>query len=1041
MCKNVPPLRYTPEWLHSRRFVTVTSPTVCELSLAGIHKHATVFIKKTKRGKRAGRRKQRHIGVHSSIRPTAANPPTMRVNKNNLINIDTRNIYVVPSTSFLIGHQNCRSCRNKVSEIRDLIYEQNIDLMFLTETWLKKDDDKLMEPIKPPGYYFRSFPRIDRGGGGIALLMKTAYLPQVESVNELSFASFQAISIILKLANRKVSLACVYKPPKSKKYTFTDSEFLVDFKNFINGLYMSTADCIILGDFNIHYDNQTNTLTKKVNKVFREHDLKQYVNGPTQTFGHTIDWVIAPESNSFIQSVHATDKMLSDHHLITCETVFEKQKSLKTTVTSRDLKSIDLFAFQTDLKNMFSNVVDDCLKFNDACRQVIDLHAPVKTRTVTERIPSPWFSLEQKEVKQERRRAERKWRDTGLYIHKTIFMYFKNKVTTLCDKAKVLFFNNKFKCVKNCKELYQTTKSLFNENSMPTFPTAFPMCDLPDLFSDFFNNKVSDIRKKLNQTSPPNENDRVFTGIPFSFFRQVSEDEVKDLILKSPSKSCGLDAIPTQLLKNSLSDLLPSITKIINVSLSSGIVPPSFKDAIVNPLLKKLGLDQNQFNNYRPVSNLPFLSKILEKVVLKQLMEHIIKNKLRQKFQSAYRMFHSTETALLRVFNDLINALDDGNVCVLTLLDLSAAFDTIDHDILLSRLETSFGISGSVHDWFKSYLTGRTNRVKVGDNFSKKTVLDFGVPQGSVLGPILFTLYTEPLADIIKLFEIIYHFYADDSQLYKSVPIKELLNEVRRFEECIKNVQIWMNNNMLMLNGPKTEYMILGKPSSLKKINENVNMILNGSTIIPTEKVKNLGVMFDHELDMNAQVNSLCKTMFFSIRKIGMYRKYMTQDVAEKLVVSLVLSRMDYCNCLLVGLPDYVLQQLQYVQNCAARMIFRKRKNDHVTCLLRSLHWLPVKYRIIYKTAMLVFKILKNKEPAYLKELLNKPPNVRINRSASDDTLLLVPRTKLVSYGDRSFAYFGPFTWNNLPLSLRNIECTSTFKRELKTYLFIKAYL
>ena len=132
-------------------------------------------------------------------------------------------------------------------------------------------------------------------------------------------------------------------------------------------------------------------------------------------------------------------------------------------------------------------------------------------------------------------------------------------------------------------------------------------------------------------------------------------------------------------------------------------------------------------------------------------MEHIIKNNLRQKFQSAYRMFHSTETALLRVFNDLINALDNGNVCVLTLLDLSAAFDTIDHDILLSRLETSFGISGSVHAWFKSYLSNRTNRVKVGDNYSETTVLEFGVPQGSVLGPILFTLYTEPLADIISI--------------------------------------------------------------------------------------------------------------------------------------------------------------------------------------------------------------------------------------------------------------------------------------------------
>ena len=219
------------------------------------------------------------------------------------------------------------------------------------------------------------------------------------------------------------------------------------------------------------------------------------------------------------------------------------------------------------------------------------------------------------------------------------------------------------------------------------------MSELPNLFSDFFNNKVCNIRKQLYQTSPPNQNDRVFTGVPFSFFRQVSEDEVKQIILKSPSKSCELDALPTSLLKESLSDVLPFITKIINVSLSSSIVPPSFKDAIVNPLLKKLDIDQNQFNNYRPVSNLSFLSKILEKVVFSQLMEHIIKNNLRQKFQSAYRMFHSTETALLRVFNDLINALDNGNVCVLTLLDLSAAFDTIDHDILLSRLETSFGIS------------------------------------------------------------------------------------------------------------------------------------------------------------------------------------------------------------------------------------------------------------------------------------------------------------------------------------------------------------
>ena len=171
-----------------------------------------------------------------------------------------------------------------------------------------------------------------------------------------------------------------------------------------------------------------------------------------------------------------------------------------------------------------------------------------------------------------------------------------------------------------------------------------------------------------------------------------------------------------------------------------------------------------------------------------------------------------------------------------------------------------------------------------------------------------------------------------------------------------------------------------------------------------------------------------------------MYRKYMTQEVAEKLMVSLVLSRMDYCNGLLAGLPDTLLQKLQYVQNCAARVIFRKKKYDHVTHLLRNLHWLPIKERIIYKTAVSVHSILKNNEPAYLRELLIRPQNVRNTRSSSDETLLFVPRKQLITYGDRSFEYFGPLTWNNIPRLLRDISSTPVFKRELKTYLFRKAY-
>ena len=180
--------------------------------------------------------------------------------------------------------------------------------------------------------------------------------------------------------------------------------------------------------------------------------------------------------------------------------------------------------------------------------------------------------------------------------------------------------------------------------------------------------------------------------------------------------------------------------------------------------------------------------------------------------------------------------------------------------------------------------------------------------------------------------------------------------------------------------------------------------------------------------------------MFFGIRKISMYRKYMTQEVAEKLVVSLVLSKMDYCNCLLAGLPDCLIQKLQLVQNCAAKVIFKKKKSDHVTPLLKSLHWLPVKQRIKYKVAMLCHKTLKTNEPEYLRELLIKPQRLRNTRSSNDETLLFIPRKNLVTYGERSFEYFGPLTWNSIPRCIRETVSTPIFKRQLKTHLFNEAY-
>ena len=291
---------------------------------------------------------------------------------------------------------------------------------------------------------------------------------------------------------------------------------------------------------------------------------------------------------------------------------------------------------------------------------------------------------------------------------------------------------------------------------------------------------------------------------------------MRKIILEPSSATCDLDAFPTALLKECLNELIEPLTDIVNLSLQGAAVPAATNRAIVTPLIKKVTLDPDNFKNYRPVSNLNFVSKVMEKVVAKRLLAHIQQNQLCFRFQSAYHTDHSIQTALLRVHNDISSALHKKCMVVLVLLDLSAVFDTIDHNILLSRLRSHFGITGNALNWFASYLSDRSLMVKVGQYFSQIVQLKYGVPHGSVLGPIL--LYTTPLKDIIQKHGVSYHTYADDTQLYLTFrPGVDINNACGRLEECISDIKRWMLCNKLKLNDEKTEVLLLGSPYFLKQ--------------------------------------------------------------------------------------------------------------------------------------------------------------------------------------------------------------------------------
>ncbi|XP_076601118.1 uncharacterized protein LOC143329205 [Chaetodon auriga] len=422
--------------------------------------------------------------------------------------------------------------------------------------------------------------------------------------------------------------------------------------------------------------------------------------------------------------------------------------------------------------------------------------------------------------------------------------------------------------------------------------------------------------------------------LPPPHYGDVTTSRLRQLHLWLKGYCLGKNPIPTSLLKTFYGFFEEQILNIVNYSLQTGVFPAAFKTSVVKPLLKKSNLDPNIFNNYRPVSNLPFLSKILEKLVFNQVNDFLNSINILEKYQSGFRMNHSTETALLKILNDIRYNADSQKLTVLVLLDLSAAFDTVDHHILSNRLRNLVGLSGTVFNWFSSYLTDRYFRVSLDTCSSRTHKINCGVPQGSILGPILFNLYMLPLGDVIRRHGISFHSYADDTQLYIAMspddtgPIDALFN-------CILDIKSWMAVNFLQLNQDKTEVLVIGPEGKREKLLPKLQ------DFKPTQCVKNLGVIFDSELNFIPHIKNVTKIGFYHLKSIARVRPFLSQANTEVLMHAFISCPLDYCNALLSGLPKKTISNLQLLQNSAARVLTKTRGREHITPILKSLHWLP----------------------------------------------------------------------------------------------------
>ena len=486
------------------------------------------------------------------------------------------------------------------------------------------------------------------------------------------------------------------------------------------------------------------------------------------------------------------------------------------------------------------------------------------------------------------------------------------------------------------------------------------------------------------------------------------------------------------------------ITNFVNSSLSLGHFPSDWKTVLVDPRLKKTK-HGTSLSNLRPVSNLQYLSKLVERAVYDQTTDDVTQSGLYPILMSAYRLGHSTETALLKIQNDILAAMDNQRVTLLVLLDLSAAFDTIDHQVLLNRLYVTYGITGTALKWFHSHLSNRKQRILINGSYSSDFDLPQGAPQGSCVGPLLFTLYASKLFDVhvVEFHLPKVHAYADDTQLYISFKPDGSATEtdaVDALQACIRDIRSWMVQDKHRLNDAKTEFLIIGTRAQLNKVTIS-DLQVGEVKVSAVYSFRNLGAWFDANVNKTTHINSICQDIYYHLHNIRRIRKYLSYDNRKSIVQAIIMSRLDYCNGLLYGTPAVHLGKLQRLQNAAARLVCTVSRYDPITPSLINLHWLPVTHRIEFKIAMLVHKCIYGVAPQYLLDLIKIKESSRYQLRSYRGILLMdnTYRTKK-TLGDRAFENAAPKVWNRLPIEIRQCQSLNIFKVLLKTHLFKLAF-
>lgn len=517
-------------------------------------------------------------------------------------------------------------------------------------------------------------------------------------------------------------------------------------------------------------------------------------------------------------------------------------------------------------------------------------------------------------------------------------------------------------------------------------------------------------------------------------FSAVTTDEVGKALLSINQTSIGYDGISVNYLSNAPSCVLKVITHIFNSSLKQGVFPETWKSALIKPI-PKIKAPKSE-KDFRPISLLCALSKALEKLVHDQMVAYLTQNKLLDRYQSGFRGGHSTTSALLNVCEDIRGAMDRKMMTILVLFDFSKAFDRVDHDILLSKLE-SLKVSGVSLSWFHSYLRSRKQCVFYKDGHSNWLELLMGVPQGSVLGPLLFSIYILGICDSLKLAS--YHLYADDLQIYLSFPLSSLSKSVEQLNVEIREILLWVECHGLSINPLKTKAMMIGYPRLLTKVElaSIPSICVAGERLAYVDSVKNLGLVMNNRLTWGGQVTAISNKVISLVQRLNRYREELPFGVRKILVQSLVLPAFDYGSIVYHDLAVTLAVRLQRLQNSAVRFIFKVPRDVHITPYYARLEWMRLDRRRDVTALLTLHKILKFQTPQYLYDRFTYQSSVH-GLSTRQINFLSIPKHR-TTIMNKSYSVAACRLWNALPQDLRQTELSvGTFRSGLMSWFRVQ---